>query len=134
MKIRTDFVTNSSSSSYLVAYKPVPDFDEKTLHTYPILKSFIKLYTLLYNSGYDDIIHNKEDWDKHLFKYYGQHYSSIEELLEKENYSLDHYNEVLTYLEKGFNISLRFDYGEETWQHLINEFAENNEYFIILED
>ena len=38
MKIREDFVTNSSSSSYVIAYKASPNFDEETIQRYPILK------------------------------------------------------------------------------------------------
>lgn len=133
MKIRLDFVTNSSSSSYFVAYKPLPDFDEKTLHTYPILKNLIKLYTMIFNCGYNTI-YNKEDWDEYLCEYCG-YYDSIEELLKEEDYLLEHYNKVLTYLEKGFNIShFSLDYSEQNLEYLINKFAENNEYFIILED
>lgn len=40
MKIREDFVTNSSSSSYVIAYKASPNFDEETIQRYPILKGF----------------------------------------------------------------------------------------------
>ena len=40
MKIREDFVTNSSSSSYIIAYKAFPNLDDKLLQEFPILKGF----------------------------------------------------------------------------------------------
>lgn len=43
MKIRTSFVTNSSSSSYVIAYRSLPDFDEETLTKYPFLKTYGQL-------------------------------------------------------------------------------------------
>lgn len=132
MKIRTDFVTNSSSSSYLVAYKLLPDFDEQTLNTYPALKNLIKLYNILINSSYDNIF-NEEDWNTSLLENYG--YNSIEEMLKEEDYPIDHYNEIISYLKAGFHIAcFNVDYNDEGTEYLLREFAENNEYFIILED
>ena len=37
MKIRLGFVTNSSSSSYVIAYRSAPEFDEETLAKYAYL-------------------------------------------------------------------------------------------------
>lgn len=54
MKFRTDFVTNSSSSSFVIAYKPTV-FDEETLEKYPVLKDYGKdIETLLCTTDYLD--------------------------------------------------------------------------------
>lgn len=132
MKIRLDFVTNSSSSSYLVAYKPLPDFDEQTLNTYPALKNLIKLYNILINSSYNDMF-NEVEWNAYLLYEYG--YNSIEEMFENDDYPIEHYSEIISYLKAGFHIA-RFsvDYSDEGAEYFLRTLAENNDSFIILED
>lgn len=113
MKIRLDYVTNSSSSSYIVAFKKEYDFDEETLKKYPFLRH--------YNGEVDGILHylskpnwsdteldleinTKEELDNFCLEYYCWD-RSLEDWIEN---NIDFYNKMKDLIEKNYSI-LKFD-------------------------
>ena len=141
MKIRSDYVTNSSSSSYVIAYKSFPEIDEDTLKKYPFLKNYWKLIeTALFIEGDNDttagvVSRTKEEYDENFVSEYGwKSDSTIENLLEDDNYLVDMYKRAVEYLEKGFNIlDKRVDYNDTYCSNMIKQLAEDKENFVILE-
>lgn len=142
MKIRSDYVTNSSSSSYVIAYKSLPEIDEETLKRYPFLKNYGKLIeTVLFTEGDNDttagtVSRTKEEYDENFISEYGwRDNTTVESILKDDDYLVDMYNKSIEYLEKGFNIlDKRVDYNDTYCQNMIRELAEDKENFVILED
>jgi len=140
MKIRKDFVTNSSSTSYIVAFKDMPSIDEEAMKKYPFLESYQKIIkeAIFDNSGsYETstalVFENLKDFEEYLLNVYGCGYKTIESLCKEDEYVEDIYNQCVRKLGDGYKILTKNigygDYREELFSKL-----ESDDFIIITGD
>ena len=135
-KFRFSFVTNSSSSSFVVAYKSIPEIDEETINKYPFLKDYSSMIDklLLTETEYTskgNIFKTKDEIEKYMLWHYDC--DTIEEL--KEEIGEELYNKFMKYINDGFNILFKdVDYNDECFVYMIKQATEDNDDFVILEE
>jgi len=116
VKTRIDFVTNSSSSSYIIAYKQMPEIDKETLEKYPFFAKFNEMIKKLITSvsedySYDesvDVIENIDDLDNYIINHYGYgDCDTVDKIIAEDYYAKEVYDEYKEYLEKGYMVVLK---------------------------
>ena len=142
VKIRTDFITNSSSSNFLIAFKSLPLIDDDTIKKYPFLNAYAELIeeTLLNtDSSWDyeresKIFSSLKEYEEDILdKYSWGEYNTIKKLCEHKDWINESYSSVKKYMKMNYkildkNISLH----DITTNNLIKRLAENNPDFVII--
>lgn len=141
MKTRSDFVTNSSSSSFVIAYKKLPEIDEQTLEKYPFLKAYKEvIHKLLMdgNGSYETeesiVVENEKDLQKYIideigvYEYPNHTFEYIYKHDEEARYI---YDLCKSKLNEGYKILLKEVGYDDIRNDLFMEMASDD--FIILE-
>lgn len=124
MKIRSDFVTNNSSSSYVIAYKGLD-----TPH--PSIKSLNKMIeiVLFSDGGYEttrgEKVRTIDELDSYMVDTYGySDLNTIDKLLSADSYAKKIHTECVKALNEGYTILFKdVGYSDETLSALLHDIA-----------
>jgi len=144
MKYRTDFVTNSSSSSFIIAYRNKFSFDEETLKKYPFLGNYSNLIeNILFTFESDEtwsgtskgtVYRTKEEFDEMFLEYFGYfECDSLEKIFEREPELKENiYDKCVDALSNGFNILYKsVDYSDKIFESIIENMSQTGDVILI---
>ena len=129
MKIRNGFVTNSSSSSFIVAAKTNND---KTL---AVVLDAISKNCDGYETCEGRIIGSVEELNGYYIKNFDDRALTIKDILKENEYLEEYYNKMKDYIEKGYVILVKeIGYSDNAMKVLIYELNKKIEDFVIIEN
>jgi len=141
MKIRVDFITNSSSSNYVIAYKALPNVDQQTMEKYPFLCKYYDLVEqMLFSDGRFDenetcVATQPEGIDSAFVRFFGwDDDTTVNEVLAQSEWVSALYEKCKKQISEGYQILFKnVDYRDKALSEIIEALAVGNSNFILLD-
>ena len=129
-KIRSGFVTNSSSSSFVIMHKQIPELEKDMLEQYPFLKNYMQTIEKSLFDG--EKIATLEELNKYVISQWGWRDQTLEEVLNDDEYAKKSYSQYKEKIENGYSITFKIvDNNDESAEEMLRNLHDGVNFIVI---